>query len=58
MKAVEICVIIAAVSLVLFTIIYNAVKRHKRKKNGGSSCGGCCDCCSGCASVKKDERKK
>ncbi|NLZ25653.1 MAG: FeoB-associated Cys-rich membrane protein [Clostridiales bacterium] len=45
MKAIEIIVIVFAVALVLFTIVYNAIKKQRAKKSGRPSCcGGCSSC--------------
>ena len=59
---IEIVVIIFAVALVAFTVIYNVLRRKK----GRNCCGGGCSGCSGCSgcpysancSAKPQERKE
>lgn len=52
MGALEICILVGAIALVLFTVIFNIV----RKKKGKTCCGDCagCSCCpnKGCKSKK------
>lgn len=53
MQPIEIIVIILAVSLVSFTIIYNIIRR----KQGKSSCGGDCSKCSSCPNREESKEQ-
>ncbi|MDR2091286.1 MAG: FeoB-associated Cys-rich membrane protein [Clostridiales bacterium] len=54
MESIEIIILIAAIALVAFTVIYNIVKRKK----GKTGCGcGCPDCGGSCPSCGHAEEK-
>ncbi|MDR1906497.1 MAG: hypothetical protein LBQ27_06285 [Clostridiales bacterium] len=62
MNAIEIIILISALALVAFTVLYNILKRKKGKSCG---CGGCaeaggdgrCDCGCGRHAPQDDEKK-
>lgn len=51
MSALEIVIAVAAVALVLFTVIYNVVKRVIKK-------GGACSCDCSCCAYSKNKKVK
>ena len=57
----EILILVAAVALVVFTVVYNLFRRKKGKNGCGGSCGGGCSGCpyhADCRSKKEDGEEK
>jgi hypothetical protein len=44
MEPLEIIILIAAIALVLFTVVFNVRRRIKRKPGCGCECGSCPGC--------------
>lgn len=56
MKPLEIIILVGAIALVVFTIVFNIV----RKKKGKTSCGcstGACSSCKGCPYAGKENKE-
>lgn len=56
MGLIEILMIVAAVALVVFTVVYNLIKKVKLKKKGGGCGCGCAGCTKSCPYAAQEEK--
>lgn len=54
--AVSIAVGVLAVGLVVFAVVYHAIRKKQGKS--GCGCGGCSGCCSSCSPKRKTDEEK
>lgn len=56
--AVSVAVGVLAVGLVVFAVVYHAIRKKQGKGGCDCGCGGCSGCCSSCSPKRKTEDKK